>query len=260
MGRVEGKIALITGAGSGIGQACMELFASEGATVVGVGRTLSRLEQTLDSVVAAGGNGMVVAGDLSEEADVDRVVAATIAAYGRIDILVHAAGVGWSWGEVSPGSMDDVVNTLPEKWHEVIKINLDACFLVCRAVLPHMIAQGKGSIVNISSMGGFTGMGTAHTYTAAKAGIINLTRSMCVSYAKDGVRANCIAPGYVDTPMIASVVNIFDDPVTADQLSPMRRPGTPREMAYGCLYLGSDEGSYCNGSVLVIDGGTTARQ
>jgi NAD(P)-dependent dehydrogenase (short-subunit alcohol dehydrogenase family) len=100
----------------------------------------------------------------------------------------------------------------------------------------------------------------AHTYTAAKGAVINLTRSIGVTYCDHKIRANCIAPGFIDTPMVASVLGLFDDPAMADRLTPMKRPGTAEEMAYGCLYLASDEASYCQGTVLVIDGGTTARQ
>jgi NAD(P)-dependent dehydrogenase (short-subunit alcohol dehydrogenase family) len=112
----------------------------------------------------------------------------------------------------------------------------------------------------VASISGIQGLPVAHTYTAAKGAMINLTRSLCVTYAKDNIRANCVAPGYTDTPMIAAVMHLFDDPDMAERLTPMRRAGTPEEMAYGCLYLASDEASYCNGTLLVIDGGTTARQ
>jgi NAD(P)-dependent dehydrogenase (short-subunit alcohol dehydrogenase family) len=260
-GRVEGKIAIITGAGTGIGQATMVLFGREGATVVGVSRTQSALDKTLEMTLAAGGKGMVIAQDLSQVAGAEAVIDATMEAYGRIDILVQAAGVGWSWGQdQSPGSMDDVANTTPEKWHEVMAINLDSCFYMCRGVVPIMKKQGGGSIVNVASISGFVGMTTAHTYCAGKGATINLTRSMAATYAMDGIRSNCVCPGYTDTPMIAPVMNMFDDKATADVLTPMQRAGTPEEMAYGCLYLGSDEASYCNGVVLPIDGGTTARQ
>jgi len=103
-------------------------------------------------------------------------------------------------------------------------------------------------------------MPTAHTYCAAKGGVINLTRALATTYAKDGIRTNCVCPGYTDTPMIQSVMNVFDDPAVGAAITPMARAGTPEEMAYGCLYLASDEASYCNGSILVIDGGTAARQ
>lgn len=142
----------------------------------------------------------------------------------------------------------------------MLSINLSACFYLCRHLLPVLIRQGGGSIVNVASISGFQGLAAAHTYTAAKGGMINLTRSLCVAYAAQGVRANCIAPGFIATPMVASVLNLFDDPAIAERITPMRRAGTALEMAYGCLYLASDESSYCNGTVLTIDGGTTARQ
>jgi NAD(P)-dependent dehydrogenase (short-subunit alcohol dehydrogenase family) len=257
---VSGKVALITGAGTGVGAACMKLFAAEGAKVVGASRTQRNLDKVLAQVREAGGDGMVVARDLSTDTGAEEAVAAAVKSYGRVDILVHAAGVGYSWTETSPGSMNAVDETTPEKWREVIRINLDAYFLACRAVVPRMRAQGGGSIVAVASISGLQGLPVAHSYTAAKGGVINLTRSLCVSYATENIRANCLAPGFIDTPMVASVLNVFDDPVMADRLTPMRRPGTALEMAYGCLYLASDEASYCNGTVLVIDGGTTARQ
>ena len=260
MGRLSNKVAVITGAGTGVGRACMTIFAREGAKVVGVSRTQSNLDETLRQVRAAGGVGSVLARDLSVKTAAEEVVASAIDAYGRVDILVHAAGVGYSWMEKSPDSMNDVVGTTLEKWREVIGIDLDACFLACRAVIPHMRAQGGGAIVNVASISGFQGLAGAHAYTAAKGGVINLTRSLCVAYAKDNIRANCVAPGFIDTPMVASVIHLFKDADMADRLAPMRRPGTAEEMAYGCLYLASDEASYCNGTVLVIDGGTTARQ
>lgn len=260
MERVKGKVAIITGAGTGVGRACMTLFAAEGAKVVGVSRTQANLDETLSAVRAAGGDGRVVAADLSKAGGADKVVAAARDAYGRVDILVHAAGVGYSWMEKSPDSMNDLVNTPPEKWHEVMAINLDSCFYMCRAVIPEMRKQGQGSIVNVASISGIQGLPVAHTYTAAKGAMINLTRSLCVAYCGDNIRANCIAPGFIATPMVESVLNLFDDPAMADRLTPMKRPGTAEEMAYGCLYLASDEASYCNGTVLVIDGGTTARQ
>ena len=260
MGRVSCKVAVVTGAGTGVGRACMKLFAAEGAKVVGGSRTQANLDETLAQVRAGGGEGIVVARDLAADSGAEALVQAAINAYGRVDILVHAAGVGYSWMEKSPGSMNEVVNTTPNKWREVIGINLDACYLACRAVIPRMQAQGGGAIVTVASISGFQGLSVAHAYTAAKGGMINLTRSLCVAYAKDRIRANCVAPGFIDTPMVASVINLFDDPDMAERLAPMRRPGTAEEMAYGCLYLASDEASYCNGTVLVIDGGTTARQ
>jgi len=258
--RVKGKIALITGAGTGVGRACMKLFAQEGAKVVGVSRTQANLDETLGQVKAAGGESVVVAADLATAAGAEKAVAAALKAYGRIDILVNSAGVGYSWLEKSPGSMGPVDDTTPEKWAEVMSINLDSVFHMCRLVIPQMKKQGGGAIVNVTSISGLLGLPGAHTYTAAKGGAINLTRSIGITYCGDNIRCNAIAPGFIATPMVASVLNLFDDPAMADRLTPMKRPGTPEEMAYACLYLGSDESTYCQGTVLVVDGGTLARQ
>ena len=260
MNELKDKVAIITGAGTGVGRACMQLFAAEGAKVAGVSRTQGNLDETRGLVEQAGGSALVIATDLAREDSSARVFAATLAAFGRVDIVVNAAGVGYSWMEKSPDSMNDIANTTAEKWHEVMAINLDSAFFMCREAVRHFRAHGGGAIVNVASISGLQGLPVAHTYTAAKGAVINLTRSLCVSYAMDNIRANCVAPGFIATPMVASVLHLFDDPNMADRLTPMRRPGTAEEMAYGCLYLGSDEASYCNGTVLVIDGGTTARQ
>jgi NAD(P)-dependent dehydrogenase (short-subunit alcohol dehydrogenase family) len=260
MDRLKGKVALITGAGTGVGRACMEIFAREGAKVVGVSRTQANLDETLAAVKAGGGVGAVVAADLSKPEGAQKAVDGALSAFGRIDILVNSAGVGYNHVASSPDSMNDVINTTPEKWHEVMAINLDSGFYMCRLVVPLMQKQGGGAIVNVTSISGLQGLPGAHTYTAAKGGMINLTRSMCVAYAKDNIRANCIAPGFIATRMVADFLPLFDDEKIADGITPMRRAGTPEEMAYGCLYLASDEAGYCNGTVLVIDGGTTARQ
>lgn len=260
MGRLQGKIALVTGAGSGVGRAAMQIFAKEGAKVVGVSRTKSALDETLKLVHAAGGEGAVVAADLATEEGAAKSVKTVLDTYGRIDILVNCAGVGYSWMEKSANSMNDIATTSLDKWNEVMGINLNSSFLMSKLAVLEMKKQGGGAIVNVASISGFQGLPVAHAYCAAKGGMINLTRAMCAAYAAENIRTNCVAPGFIDTPMVAAVLNLFDDPNMADRLTPMRRPGTPEEMAYGCLYLASDEASYCNGTVLVIDGGTTARQ
>ena len=260
MGRLQDKVALITGAGTGVGRACMEIFAREGAKVVGVSRTQANLDEALKAVIDAGGQGAVVAADLSTPEGAQKSFDGAMAAFGRVDVLVNSAGVGYNHVAASAGSMEDTANTTPEKWREVLAINLDSGFYMCRLAIPQMQAQGGGAIVNVTSISGFQGLPGAHTYTAAKGGMINLTRSLCVAYAKDNIRANAIAPGFIATRMVADFLPLFEDEAVADSITPMKRPGTPEEMAYGCLYLASDEASYCNGTILTIDGGTTARQ
>jgi NAD(P)-dependent dehydrogenase (short-subunit alcohol dehydrogenase family) len=127
------------------------------------------------------------------------------------------------------------------------------------AALPHMLKAGHGAIVNVGSMGGITGLYDAHAYTAAKGAIVNLTRSLAITYIKNGIRSNCVCPGFIDTPMIAPVINVFDDEATAAALAPIKRPAQPMEVAHPIAFLASDEASYVNGAVLVVDGGCTAR-
>lgn len=259
MGRVEGKIAVVTGASSGIGRECMLMFAREGATVFGVARTHANLDETIRLVKAAGGNGMSFSADLSDPVQAEAAVNRAIEAYGRIDILINAAGVGYSMKDTSIGSMDPIDTTPIDKWREVMSINLDSLFYVSRLVIRQMKQQRQGSIVNVASIFGMGGAPDAHTYTASKGAIINLTRSMAVAYVDDGIRSNAVAPGFVTTQMVEIVLDHLFSEENAQATSPMKRPATTEEVAYGCLYLASDEASYCNGSILAIDGGSSAR-
>jgi NAD(P)-dependent dehydrogenase (short-subunit alcohol dehydrogenase family) len=259
-GRLAGKVAVITGASSGIGRATMEIFGREGAKVVGTARTESKLQEGLDAVHAAGGEGMIIPADLEDTSSQERVVREALDAYGSVDVLVNNAGVGWQYGIDHPGTMAGIHEASLDNWRDIIGgVDLEGYFLMIRAALPRMLEQGHGSIVNVSSMAGVTGLYDAHAYTAAKGAITNLTRSMAISYAKQGVRTNTVCPGFVDTPMIAPVINVFDDEATSAALTPMGRPAQPQEIANAILFLASDEASYCNGSVLMVDGGCTAR-
>jgi len=260
MGRLDDKVAVITGASSGIGRATMELFGREGATVVGTARTESKLQAALDVVKAAGGDGMIVPADLEDPASADLVTKAARDAFGRIDVLINNAGVGWQYGADHPGTMAGVHEASLQNWRDIIGgIDLEGYFTMIHACLPGMIERGSGSIVNVASMAGLTGLYDAHAYTAAKGALINLTRSMGITYAKDGVRTNSVCPGFVDTPMIAPAIGLFDDPETASRLSPMGRAAKPEEIAHALLFLASDDASYVNGVALVVDGGSTAR-
>jgi NAD(P)-dependent dehydrogenase (short-subunit alcohol dehydrogenase family) len=258
--RLRDKVAIITGASSGIGRQTMERFGREGAKVVGVARTESKLQEGLDAVTAAGGEGIIVPADLEDVTSQDRAVQAALDAYGRIDIVINNAGVGWQYGIDNPGTMAGIHEASLENWRDIIGgVDLEGYFLMIRAALPKMLAQGSGSIVNVASMAGITGLYDAHAYTAAKGALVNLGRSMAITYAKQGVRTNTVCPGFVDTPMIAPVIGVFDDEATAAALSPMGRPARAEEIANALLFLASDEASYCNGATLVVDGGCTAR-
>jgi NAD(P)-dependent dehydrogenase (short-subunit alcohol dehydrogenase family) len=260
MGRLDDKVAVITGASSGIGRATMELFGREGAKVVGTARTESKLQEALGAVKAAGGEGIVVPADLEDHASAGRIANAAINEFGRIDLLVNNAGVGWQYGLDHPGTMAGVHEASVENWRDIIGgVDLEGYFMMIRTCLPLMIERGSGAIVNIASMAGVTGLYDAHAYTAAKGALVNLSRSMAITYIKQGVRTNSVCPGFVDTPMIAPVINVFDDAATAAALSPMGRPARPGEIANAVLFLASDDASYVNGATLVVDGGCTAR-
>jgi NAD(P)-dependent dehydrogenase (short-subunit alcohol dehydrogenase family) len=260
MGRLDDKVAVISGASSGIGRATFELFGREGAKVVGTARREEKLREALETVEAAGGEGTVVPADLEEDGSSERVAAAALETYGKIDVLVNNAGVGWQYGLDHPGTMAGVHEATVDNWRDIIGgIDLEGYFRMIHSCLRHMLEAKRGAIVNVASMAGLTGLYDAHAYTAAKGALVNLTRSMGITYIKQGVRTNSVCPGFVDTPMIAPVISVFDDEATAAALTPIGRPAKPEEIANGVLFLASDEASYVNGHALVVDGGCTAR-
>lgn len=259
MGRLDNKVCVITGASTGIGRATLERFASEGATVVGCSRTQSKLDEALASALALGGQGFVHAADLSTEEGCKGLIDAAVDRYGRVDVLVNNAGVGWTYGEENPGSMAKLHDTSMDWWHKVLSINLDSYFNCSRFALQKMLEQKSGSIVHVASMAGITGLYDGHTYTAAKGAIVNMSRSMAITYGRNGIRSNVVAPGFVDTPMVASVTPAFADETVAFTLTPMGRPAAPSEIAAANAFFASEDASYCNGSLLLVDGGCTAR-
>ncbi len=256
--KLQGKVALITGAGTGVGRAAMILFAQEGATVVGCSRTQSNGDETMRLVRAAGGQGAFHAADVGNAADCQRIVNSTVSQFGRLDILVNNASVGYSYS----GSMDAIMDTPEADWDDVIRINLKSVYLMCKLAIPEMRKAGGGAIVNVASIGGIRGMLDAHAYSAAKGGVVNLTRSLAITYGPENIRTNCLAPGGIDTPMIAprmgDINALLADAATATMISPLGRVGTPEEMAKAIFYLASPDASYTNGAILVVDGGHTA--
>ncbi len=254
------QVVVVTGAGSGIGRATALRFASAGATVIANGRRLEKLEETVTEAAALSGLIVPIAADIGTADGAHAVIGGATKA-GDFSILINNAGVGWSFGVERPGSMAVLGETPPELWREVMRINLDSVYFLCHAALAAFQRRGGGSIVNVSSGGGIRGMADAHAYATAKAGVINLTRSLARAYGPQNIRSNVVAPGFVATdmvsPVLESALNPFNDEAQRYQVSPLGRPGRPEEIASAIFYL-AVEGTYCNGAVLVVDGGSLA--
>ena len=252
MGRLDGKVALITGAGMGIGREAARLFAREGARVIVADIDEGAAGETVAAVAAVGGEAHATAGDVALEADVARMIAAGVGRFGALHVLYNNAGVLWKDRDRS------VLETDGAWWDRVVAINLKSVFWVTKHGIPHLRRAGGGSIIltgSVSALAGFTRAQDA--YTAAKGGLISLGKSLSVQFAKDRIRCNVIHPGIVDTPLQA--------PYLTDALRkefaagiPLGRIAEPREIASVALFLASDESSYMTGAELVVDGGFTA--
>ncbi|MEE8041422.1 MAG: SDR family oxidoreductase [Pseudomonadales bacterium] len=256
MGGLVDKVAIVTGAGTGIGRATAVRFAAEGARVVAMGRTEATLEQTRELAMSRGGEVIGVTEDAGSEEGAERAVLAALDAFGGVDILVNNAGVGWAYEQVKPGSMAPLADTPSELWRDVMRINLDSVYYMCHRAIPEMRKRGGGAIVNVASTGGLRGMGDAHAYSAAKAGMVNLTRSLARTYGVENIRSNCLAPGLTDTAMVASRMAGATEQALR-QTIPLGRAGSPEEMAAAIVFLVT-EATYCNGAILVADGGSSA--
>jgi NAD(P)-dependent dehydrogenase (short-subunit alcohol dehydrogenase family) len=248
--KLKDKVALITGGASGIGRATAELFAREGAWVV-VGDCSEQLGcETVKAIGDAEGKAIFLAVDVSDAAQVNRMVDAALQAYGRIDILFNGAAVLY---------YGTVIQTDEAAWNRVISINLTGTYLCSRAVLPHIIRQGGGSITNVASTtGAHDACPNAAAYVASKGGVTMLTRAMAIDHAKQGVRINVLCPGATDTPMLRNALS----PENVDALArthPIGRLGRPEELAKAALFLASDDASFVTGSVMYVDGGQTAK-
>ncbi len=252
MGRLAGKVAIITGAGSGIGRESALLFAHEGASVVvaevndGAGREVAA------EIEKAGGSALFVHADVSHARDAEAMVAAAEKKFGKLDVIFNNAGI-------FPSEDDSVVNTSEETWELVMRVNLKGVFLGCKYAIPAMLRAGGGSIVNTASFVALMGAATPQiAYTASKGGVLAMTREIAIEFARKGIRANALCPGPVDTPLLQKLLS---DPVRRARRMvhiPPGRLAQPKEVAQAALFLASDDSSYINGSTFTVDGGITA--
>lgn len=238
--RLEGKVALVTGASRGIGLGVVERFSEEGA-IVYAGSTSNP-----SGVYPEGVTGLKL--DVANEDDWANAIERIIAEQGRIDCLVNNAGIA---------VYDGVADGSTENWRKVLGVNQDGVFFGMRAVIPHMQSKKSGSIINISSIWGKGAVPGAHAYHASKGAVVMMTKNAAITHVGDGIRVNSVHPGFIDTPLTQAQDPEINKFVIG--MTPMGRPGTPREIANGCLYLASDEASFVTGAELVIDGGYLAQ-
>jgi NAD(P)-dependent dehydrogenase (short-subunit alcohol dehydrogenase family) len=247
--RLKGKVAIITGAASGIGKATASLFSKEGAAVVVADWNDEWGKKSAESINQGGGKAIFVHTDVSKAKDVENMVQVTISLFGKLDILVNnAAYVG-----ISPKAVD----LKEEMWDMIVDITLKGAFLACKYAIPEMIRTGGGSIVNVSSVGGVVAFESNPAYLAAKGGVIQFTKGIALDYASQGIRANSMCPGTIDTE---GTHWIHDHPDVVERIKTrtvLKRQGTASEMAYVILFLASDESSYVTGANFIADGGWT---
>jgi len=250
--RLKNKVALITGAGSGIGREAALLFAKEGASVVAVDMNDAAGKETVAAIERDGGTATFAHADVSRAADTEAMVAAATKTYGRLNVLFNNAGI-------FPANDGSVLETDEKTWDLVLSVNLKGVFLGCKYGIPAMLESGGGSIVNTASFVALMGSATPQiAYTASKGGVLALTREIAVEFARKGIRVNAICPGPVDTPLLQE---LFSDPARkARRLVhiPMGRLAQAKEVAQAALFLASDDSSYVNGTAFTVDGAITA--
>jgi NAD(P)-dependent dehydrogenase (short-subunit alcohol dehydrogenase family) len=253
--RLVNKVAVITGAGSGQGKASANLFAKEGAKVIIAEWNEENGKKVEQEINDAGYEALFIKTNISNEGNVKALVNQVMDQYGQIDILFNNAGIGFS--ARSKYKMGSLLETPLEDWNNILAINLNGPYLMSKYILPIMINQKSGNIINNSSLNGILGVTGADAYSASKGGVIALTRVMAVDYGKYNIRVNCICPGAIDTPMISEVL---DDPEIAKNYAagPLGRVGKPEEIAHAALFLSSDESSYITGLIMPVDGGWSA--
>jgi NAD(P)-dependent dehydrogenase (short-subunit alcohol dehydrogenase family) len=252
---VKGRVALLTGAGSGIGRAVCVRLAEAGAEVVVTSRTPEHVEATADEVEAAcGRRPACFALDVCDRAAVERVVGEIAGRHGGIDVLSNNGGVDLPHAPA-------LVDTTDEEWERVLGVNLTGIFYVCRAAIP--VLRDGGSIVNMASMNSFVAWENNAPYSASKGALLQFTRALALELAPRQIRVNCVCPGIIDTPLTDSFLELADEPAATraeyEAVAPLNRMGTAREVANCVYFLASDESAFVTGSALVVDGGATAR-
>jgi NAD(P)-dependent dehydrogenase (short-subunit alcohol dehydrogenase family) len=247
--RLKDKVAIITGASSGIGAATAKLFAKEGAKVVIADVQENKGMEIVEAIKKAGGQAVFVKTDVTKFEDAQNMVETALEKFGKIDIIHCNAGIAGPIGMAHEVSLDD--------WHKTIAINVTGVFHCARAVLPQMIKQGGGVIVNTASNWSFVAQPGWSVYHASKGAVAMLTKAMAIDYAKYNIRINAICPGYVETPLLLKAVQKSKDP--EKEMKEMGRLAKPEEIAYAVLFLASDESSFAVGTCLIVDNGETAR-
>lgn len=250
--RFDNRVAYITGAASGVGRATAQQFAAEGARVFAVDLNESGLDETVNSIRKAGGTAESAACNVAESASVRSSIDRAVGAFGRLDILVNAAGAGRS---LRFEEIDE------DEWHRVIGVNLDGAFNTMKAAIAHLLANPGANIVNVASIAGMRGQAYNSHYCASKAGLVNLTRSIAVEFASRGLRANCICPGGIKTPFVRNFIprDDFEKNIVAYYSPPIpHQLCEPSDIAKLIAFVASDDAKYMNGATLVSDGGTLA--
>jgi NAD(P)-dependent dehydrogenase (short-subunit alcohol dehydrogenase family) len=252
--RLQDKVCVVTGGGSGIGAATCALFAREGAKLVVADLNLEAAQAVADAANAAGGTAVATAVDVSDSAAARKMIDFALAEFGRLDVLVNNAGFGFA------GS---VVDTDEADWDRLMSVNLKGVFLGCKHAIPVMQRQGGGAIVNTASVVANVGVRDRAAYCASKGGVAALTRAMALDHVDAGIRVNAVAPGTIDSPYFDRMLAKVDDPAAfkkgITERQAMGRLGKPEEIAGAILYLASDEASFVTGSLLTVDGGMTAQ-
>jgi len=246
---LSGRVALVTGGSRGIGREMAEGLAEAGASLMICARREEWLKETHDEFVSRGFDVASVVGDVSNPEDAERIVEETMRRFGKIDILVNNAGISW-------GAMPEEMPL--EKWQKVIDVNLTGCFLMAQAVGKRMLESGTGSIINISSIAGLTSSANGPfyaAYVASKAGLIGLTRELAASWGRKGIRVNAIAPGFFNSRLADSVIDIYERSIQENNVIP--RVGAEGELKGVAVFLASDASGYVTGHTLVVDGGMT---